>query len=62
MKSFFSADRKKGEGILKAGYTRQRQKLNPLALKHLADLRALNSYKDSQMVGRLREYIDRSGK
>ena len=57
LKAFFQQIGKTGNGISKAGYTKQRQKLNPLALKHLADLRASNFYKDSQMVGRLRGYI-----
>lgn len=57
LKGFFKQLGKKGEGISKAGYSKQRQKLNPLALKHLADLRASNFYKDTTMVKRLRGYI-----
>lgn len=57
LRNFFRQLGKKEQVISKAGYTKQRQKLNPLALKHLADLRASNFYKDTPMVKRLREYI-----
>jgi len=57
LRGFFKQLGKKEEGISKAGYSKQRQKLNPLALKHLADLRVLNFYKDTTMVKRLRGYV-----
>ena len=57
LKTFFQQIGRKGASISKAGYSKQRQKLNPLALKHLADLRASNFYKDAQMVKLLCGYI-----
>ena len=57
IRSFFKELNQSDRSISKAGYSKQRQKLNPRALLHLSDLRAKNFYKDRQMVQRLKGYL-----
>ena len=43
--------------ISKAGYSKQRQKLNPRAFSHLSDLRAKNFYRDKSAVKKMKNYV-----